>query len=131
MSPIRAIVEGKVRSNAMRVWQSILLVITIVLALGNLGLWIRSREQHVDEFSFSIWIAPHRELVVNVWGRVSNTSADTDRGTPGPSLGPLAITLWLRDSAAISISRIGSLTVPTWPLLVLSAILPTMAAISG
>jgi len=91
-------------------------------------LWMHTQWRLPAPIAIAVPIGPARELRINVWKPVKDNTSfifggalahDTDR--------PLTVIVWYHDTGAIQVVRLGSVELPTWPLLVIAGALCSAA----
>ncbi len=100
----------------------------LVVAVAHALLWMYTQVRQPTPVALVVPIGPARELRVNIWKPVKDNTSfifggalahDTDR--------PLTVIVWYHHTGAIQVVRLGSVELPTWPLLVIAGVLSSSA----
>lgn len=100
----------------------------LALAVAHALLWMYTQLRQPAPIAMAVPIAPARELRINIWKPVEDKTSFIFDGALAHAIDrPLTVIVWYHHTGAVQVTRLGSVEVPTWPLLVIAGVLGSSA----
>jgi hypothetical protein len=108
----------------MRRWRAVIASGMLILALAHIMLWINAQRGRYGSATMVVPIAPGREVRVNIWKPVKDNTSFIMNGALAHDIDrPMTVVVWYHHTWPVRASRVGSMELPTWPLLLIAAAL--------
>jgi len=100
----------------------------LVLAVAPAMLWRQTQVRLPKPVTMAVPIGSARRLHINMWKPVKDNTSFIFGGALAHDVDrPLTVIVWYQHTGMAQVTRLGSVELPTWPLLVIAGVLLSSA----